>query len=210
VSQRTRTRAWHRGLDRAAVTTEALRILDSEGRDALTLRHLAAALGVEAPSLYAHVRSKDDLVDGVLDAVLDEVVLPGPGLDARAELAAAFGSYRRTLLAHPAAVMLMLERAHYSASQARLVTRSIELFESVGLSTRGAVDAHVTLVAFVIGFIAQEVGRPTRAPQAVADASPVLARALSTLVQRSVDERFAVGLELILDGVLGPAERAPS
>ena len=205
TSRTTRTRDWHRGLDRAAVTAEALRILDVEGRDGLTMRRLATALDVEAASLYAHVASKDDLVDAVLDMVLDEVVLPEPSPDARAELVAAFESYRRTLIAHPRVVMLMLERAHRSAAQARLVTRSIELLESLGLSPRAAVDAHVTLVAYVLGFIVQEVGRPTTTPAPVAAASPTLAKALSTLAERTVDERFTVGLEIILDGVLRSA-----
>ena len=108
----------------------------------------------------------------------------------------------RTLVAHPRVVMLMLERADRSAAQARLITRSIELLESLGLSTRAAVDAHVTLVAYVLGFIVQEVGRPTTTPAPVAATSPTLAKALSTLAERSVDERFTVGLELILDGVV--------
>jgi hypothetical protein len=128
--------------------------------------------------------------------------LPEPRPDARAELVAALESYRRTLIDHPRVVLLMLERAHQSAAQARLITRSIELLESLGLWARGAVDAHVTLVAYVLGFIVQEVGRPTTTPAPVAAASPTLARASSTLAERSVDERFTVGLELILDGVL--------
>ena len=165
------------------------------------MRRLATALDIEAASLYAHVASKDDLVDAVLDMVLDEVVLPEPSPDARAGLVAAFGSYLRTLIAHPRVVMLMLERAHRSAAQARLVTRSIELLESMGLSPRAAVDAHVTLVAYVLGFIVQEVGRPTATPAPVAAASPTLAKALSMLAERTVDARFTVGLEIILNGV---------
>ena len=192
--------AWHRGLDLQAVRTAALRILDDEGRDALTMRRLAASLQVEAPSLYAHVRNKDELIDAVLDVVLDSVPLPEPGPSVRASLVAGFRSYRRALLAHPAVVILMTERTRFSQSQVRLAGRSIELLESQGLGVRAAVDTHVTLVAYVLGFILQEVARPTTIPPAVATSSPVVRRALSTLTQRSVDERFTVGLELILDG----------
>src|SRR6186997_360067 len=124
MSPSDRALAWHRGLDRGTVARAALRILDEEGRDRLTMRHLAATLQVEAPSLYAHVRSKDDLVDAVLDVVLDGVVLPEPGPDPRAELVDALTRYRRTIVAHPAVVTLMMERAGMSASQARLITRS--------------------------------------------------------------------------------------
>lgn len=197
---RSRKLAWHRGLDRESVATEALRILDAEGRGALTMRHLAASLQVEAPSLYTHVSSKDELVDLVLDLVLDSVVLPEPGPDIRAALVAGFSSYRGTLVAHPAAVMLMTERARFSGSQLRLAQRSIELLEASGLSMRAAVDAHVTLIGFVLGFILQEVSRPTTAAPAIAS-SPLLQRVLTTLAERSIDDRFEVGLALILDGV---------
>ena len=182
------------------MAVEALRILDEEGRARLTMRRLAAALGVEAASLYAHVASKDDLVDAVLDVVLDSVTLPEPDTDARTALSAGFLRYRRTLVAHPSIVILMTERARFSRSQLRLAQRSIEILESVGLSARVAVDAHVTLIAYVLGFILQEVARPTT-PSTETASSPLLQRALSTLAERSVDERFEVGLALILDGV---------
>ena len=91
-----------------------------------------------------------------------------------------------------------------SGSQLRLAQRSIEILESVGLSARAAIDAHVTLIAYVLGFILQEVSRPTT-PQTAIASSPLLVRALSTLAERSVDERFEVGLALILDGVGVPS-----
>jgi len=200
-------RTWHRGLTREAIVAEALRILDDDGRDALTMRRLAAAFEIEAPSLYAHVRSKDELVDAVLDAVLDTVVVPEPTADVRSSLVAGFANYRRALLRHPSAVVLMTERARFSGAQSRLVRRSIELLESAGLSTREAADAHVTMIAFVLGFILQEVSRPTR-PSADVSGDPVMARAFATVAGRSVDERFEVGLGLILDGAGVPPAKA--
>jgi len=207
VSRATSGRSWHQGLTRPAVIAEALRILDDEGRDALTMRRLAALLDVEAPSLYAHIGSKDDLIDGVLDSVLDTVVLPPVGPDVRASLIAGFASYRRALLRHPAVVVLMTERARFSSAQLRLVRRSIELLESAGLSTRSAVDAHVTMIAFVLGFILQEVSRPSGSAAGGLAPDPLLTRVLATLAERGVDERFEVGLGLILDGVGVPDQR---
>ena len=199
LATRRNERPWHRGVSRDAVVAEALRIFDDEGREALTMRRLAASLGIEAPSLYAHVRSKDELVDAVLDAVLDSVSLPPDGPDVRASLVAGFGEYRRALLRHPAVVLLMTERATRSGAQYRLARRAIELLEGAGLSSREAVDAQVTLIAFVLGFILQEVSRPVRPPATVPQ-DPVMSRAFTVLSQRSVDERFEVGLGLILDG----------
>lgn len=204
---RSREVAWHRGLDRDSVVAEALRILDEEGRAALTMRHLAASLQVEAASLYAHVGNKDELIDAVLDRVLESVILPEPSPDIRAALAAGFASYRQTLIAHPAVVILMTERARVSRLQLRLAQRSVELLLGAGLSMRAAVDAQVTLVAFVLGFILQEVSRPTTFAPAGAP-GPLLRDVLETLAERSVDDRFGVGLGLILDGVGIPGSGA--
>jgi AcrR family transcriptional regulator len=190
---------WHRGLSRGSIAAEALRLLDEEGREALTMRRLAGALGVEAPSLYAHVASKDELVDLILDSVLDGVTAPDLRPDAREALIEGYEAYRRSLLAHPSVVVLMTERARTTGAQLRLAGRAIELLESAGLSTRQAVDTQVTLVAFALGFVLQEVSRPTSmATGTVID--PVLQRAFPTLAERDVDDRYRVGLELILDG----------
>ena len=194
-----RDREWHRGITRPTVVAAALRILDAEGREALTMRRLAADLGVEAPSIYAHVRDKDELVDRVLDSVLDGVTAPELRPDARSALIEGFEAYRRSLLAHPSIVLLMTERARTTAAQLRLAGRAIELLESAGLSTRQAVDAQITLVAFVLGFVLQEVSRPTTmAPGTAIDA--VIQRAFTTLAARDVDDRYRVGLSTILDG----------
>ena len=201
-------RSWHRGLDRAAVAAAALRILDEEGAAAMTMRRIATSLDVEAASLYGHVESKDDLVDAVLDRVLDEVELPERTDDARADLIASFGAYRRALIAHPAAGPMLTRRANRSPAQVRLIVRAMELLEAGGLSERGRVDAQVTLAAYVLGFVLQEVGRSTATPTRVADRSPVLRRALDTLAERDVDQRFEVGLGIILDG-LGIRRRRP-
>jgi AcrR family transcriptional regulator len=206
MARTTGERQWHRGLDRDAVVAEALRILDSEGREALTMRRLAKALDVEAASLYAHVASKDELVDAVLDRVLAEVPVPEPGDDSRASLALAFRGYRRTLLAHPQALILMTERARPSEAQMRLAGHSIALLERAGLTMRQAVDAHVTLIAYTLGFMLQEVARPVSPPPLGLVVPPIVVRAYAALAERPVDERFDVGFDLILDGV-GVARR---
>jgi AcrR family transcriptional regulator len=200
---------WHRGLDRDAVVTAALRLIDEQGREALTMRRLATELRVEAASLYAHVAGKDDLVDAILDRVLDGIELPPPGRDPRQAIVEGFTTYRRGLLAHPSIVLLMTERVRFTRSQARLATRSITLFEEAGLTTDRAVAAHVTLIAYVLGFILQEVARPTAPAPGLIEADPVLRRTLAALGRTTVDERFATGLAMILDGAL-PNVRQPS
>src|SRR4051795_11334257 len=65
-------------LSRARILRAALAIADEQGIDALSMRKLAQALGFEAMSLYNHVASKSDLLDGLLDLVLEETEVPGP------------------------------------------------------------------------------------------------------------------------------------
>ena len=57
-------------LTRERVLRTALAMVDKGGLEALSMRKLAAELGVEAMSLYNHVDNKDDVLDGILDAVL--------------------------------------------------------------------------------------------------------------------------------------------
>jgi AcrR family transcriptional regulator len=199
---------WHRGLDRDAVVAAAVRVLDEQGTAALTMRRLATELGVEAASLYAHVAGKDDLIDAVLDLVLDGIQLPPPGRDPRTAIVEGFSAYRRGLLAHPSIVLLMTGRTRFTRSQARLATRSITVFEEAGLSGDRAVAVHVTLIAYVLGFILQEVSRPTTPAPGLLEADPVLRRALGALAKTTADERFAAGLDVILDGALPDRRRS--
>ena len=56
----------------------AVELADAEGIDALTMRRLAARLGVEAMTLYYHVKNKTDVVDGMVDLVTREFEPPTP------------------------------------------------------------------------------------------------------------------------------------
>jgi AcrR family transcriptional regulator len=66
-------------LTRERVFRAAIDLADASGIDALSMRRLAQELGVEAMSLYHHVRNKDDLLDGMVEVVTDEFELPTPG-----------------------------------------------------------------------------------------------------------------------------------
>src|SRR3954465_431343 len=99
-------RPFHRGLTRDTILASALRIVDADGRDALTMRRLATELDVEAASLYTHVRNKDDVVDGMVDVVLATVPMPEAGQAWRDALVDGFRGYRGALIAHPVLVPL--------------------------------------------------------------------------------------------------------
>jgi AcrR family transcriptional regulator len=72
-----------RTLSRDSIAAAALAVVDAEGLDAMTMRRVAEKLGTGAASLYAHVTSKEDLLELVIDRVIGEVELPGPPDPAR-------------------------------------------------------------------------------------------------------------------------------
>ena len=63
-------------LTRQRVVAAAVELADSDGTEPISMRRLAQELGVEAMSLYTHVRNKDDLLDGMADAVISHPIDP--------------------------------------------------------------------------------------------------------------------------------------
>lgn len=66
-------------LTRARVLRAGIELADAEGLEAVTMRRLAESLGVVPMALYKHVADKEDLVDGMVDALIDEMAVPSPG-----------------------------------------------------------------------------------------------------------------------------------
>lgn len=65
-----------RTLSREAIIDSAIKVLDAEGLDAVTMRRVAEQLGTGPASLYAHVSDKDEMVDLVYDRIIQEVEMP--------------------------------------------------------------------------------------------------------------------------------------
>src|ERR1700736_1830304 len=101
---------------RAALTRErilraAIILADRDGIDSLSMRKLGNELGVEAMSLYNHVRNKVDMLDGMVDVVFSEIDLPADGVDWGIAMRTRAISARQALLRHPWAIGLMESRA---------------------------------------------------------------------------------------------------
>ena len=99
-------------LTRARVLDAAVALADAQGIPALTMRRLAAELGVEAMSLYHHLPGKAGLLDGLAEAVVEEigaaVRATGDGAtDWRASLRRRFVAAREVMLRHPWAPALL-------------------------------------------------------------------------------------------------------
>ncbi|WP_424185706.1 TetR/AcrR family transcriptional regulator [Actinokineospora sp. G85] len=89
-------------LSRERIRGHALALVDEHGLDALSMRRLAAGLGVQAASLYSHYRTKDELLQDVADAVMSGVdVSDFDGPDWQSGLRTWARSYRAAMAAHP-------------------------------------------------------------------------------------------------------------
>lgn len=136
-----------RPLTRTELLDAALGIVDSEGLEALTMRRLADAVGVEAMSLYHHVPSKDALLNWTVERMRSEMRLPEPLPDGWAGvLEAIFVEYRRVLVAHPNMLPLATRRTDLAG------TSGLEYLIDQGVAPDDAVEMYQSLVAFTVGY----------------------------------------------------------
>src|SRR3954451_18235833 len=107
-----------KGVNRDQVLTVAVALADDAGIEALSMRRLGQALGVEAMSLYNHVAGKEALLDGMIDLVFGEIELPA-GDDWKKALRQRAVSMREALTRHRWAVGLMESRTNPGATTLR-------------------------------------------------------------------------------------------
>jgi AcrR family transcriptional regulator len=109
---------WRRGAEKPvrqqlgvpAIVTAALRIMDREGLDAVSMRRVAQELGTGAASLYQHVRNKQELHELILDEVFKDLEVPMPDpVRWQQQLKELCLDLTRTMLAHPGAAKIGME-----------------------------------------------------------------------------------------------------
>lgn len=93
-----------------AIVAAAVRIMDREGLDAVSMRRVATELGTGAASLYQHVRNKQELHELILDEVFRDLAVPAPDpAKWRQQLKDLCLELTRTMLAHPGAAKIGME-----------------------------------------------------------------------------------------------------
>jgi AcrR family transcriptional regulator len=202
-------------LSRARVLDAALLLADEGGVGALTMQRIGRRLGVEAMSLYRHVRNKDDILDGLVDVVFAEIELPADRSDWRTALRARSISARAALRRHPWAITLMESRVTPGAASLRSREDVLAVLLGAGFSAADATHAFNLLDSYVYGFALQEAQLPFSDAEELAamgdqllaqvpvDAFPHLGRVSRELLESGFDygAEFEYGLDLILDGI---------
>lgn len=155
-------------LSREHIVAEALRLLDEEGIDALSMRKLGGRLGGGATSLYRHVANKDELIElavdeiygGIYGEIYGEIEVPADPAPAnwRTDTARCAHSLRATILRHPwlASVLGELGMSYLGPNWMRISEAMLKLLTTAGFPADEADRALSTLVAYVTGMATSE------------------------------------------------------
>ena len=161
-------------LRREDVLATALRLIDADGVEALSMRRIGRALERDPMRLYRFAASKEELLDGVVELVLGELVVPKSGTWEEVLRGAAHG-YRRIALDHPHVVPLMVTRplatplALRPLGTLRPLEDLLELLVAAGFDERGALHAYRFYIGFLQGHVLNELQERVYDPEETDD-----------------------------------------
>ncbi len=215
-----------RELDR--IVRAAIDLADREGLEELSMRRLAVELGTGTTTLYRHVAGRDELLDLMIDAAYGSagLELPATPMGWRDGLRFVAVATRTVLLAHPWLASQYATRSPVGPN----AVRGAELVSALALELADdpttAAEVTSTLLSYVQGAVGAELAeaaeqrrtglteqewRATVAPwvrSVVSDGRyPAFARIVVAADDLTFDERFAFGLERVLDGLAGLGRR---
>jgi AcrR family transcriptional regulator len=178
------------------------------------MRRLGERLGVEAMSLYNHVVNKDDVLDGMEDAVLGEIELPADGIDWKVAMRQRAVSFRAVLSRHPWSASLIGTRVHPGPATLSYANWMLGCLRRAGFTPEVAARAFWVLDSYIYGFVTQQSSLTLE--EAASKEASEYTRSLPAedypyLVEAAVgyaagpgwdfDDEFRFGLELILEAL---------
>ena len=213
-------------LSREAIVDAALRVVDREGSSGLSMRRVAEELGTGPASLYWHVPSKDALIDLVIDRVAAEVPIPEPDPEHwQEQLRTWLLEARAVFDRHPGVAALTLGRIPTGPTVVRWAEWTLAILRGAGIPDRIAAFAG-DLLGLYLGATGYEATLPPMAsatgepldPEAAArmvrdyfaslpaDQFPNVVATVDDMFSGGPQERFELGLDVILRGLASYAE----
>ncbi len=218
---------------RAQITEAAVRIADTEGLEAATMRRIAAEIGTGAMSLYRYVPSRDDLIALMADRLMGEIDLAGlPSDDWRADLTRYADELRAMWLRHPWIATVQRSLPSFGPNQLLLIERLMGV-----LDTLVSIDENLSLIAmlnsYTEGTVREEISSAKEVRRSGLSESEWMARSypyIDRLVKSgkypiftkivmearqphlSRDDQFRHGLKRVLDCIaaaLPPTSESP-
>ena len=204
-------------LDRRKIAEGALRIIDADGLQQLSMRRLGAELGVEGMAIYHHFHNKAELLDGVLELLLEELEVPpegeGTALDRLRRL---FEGTRTVAIRHPHAFMLLPTRRFNTPRAFEYYERLLGLFLDAGFDVRESARFWRLLAGYVTGAGLAEIGSRAQQPNATPvklesfsepERFPLVTAIVPELRVGNLDAIFAFGLDVIFDAMSARLQR---
>jgi TetR/AcrR family transcriptional regulator, tetracycline repressor protein len=205
-------------LDQRQIAHAALGLLDEAGFEGLTMRNLAAKLGIQAASLYWHVRGKQDLLSLLAEEICAPMREPDRTLPWLNQLEVLGNEYRRVLRAHRDAARVLASSGMPSGpNRLRLTEIVLRTLLDAGFSHTDTVAAGFLLNDYVVRFVAEETQYPNGAAETGSEDSsaslrnwfealpptdyPSLVALADQLVDSDADERFRFGIEILQNGL---------
>lgn len=186
-------------LTRERVVLAAIELADRDGVESLSMRKLAQELGVEAMSLYTHVRSKNDLLNALADAVISQVPIAADGRDWKASLRQMALAARTVMLRHPWAPRAIEAQTAPGPGALRYINAVLGILREGGFSVAQVHHALHILGSHALGF-SQNLFDDS------GDLDPEAAAALAAQLGASHPYIVEMALAVTHDGALGSCD----
>lgn len=150
-------------LSREVVLTAALALVDAEGLEALSMRRLGTELGRDPMGLYRYAKNRADLLDGITELVLGQLVIPTDGGDWQEQLRRTAHDFRALALAHPHVVPLLVTRPLSTPlglrplGTLRPLENILDLLVRAGFAPADALHVYRAYYGFLYGHILNEL-----------------------------------------------------
>ena len=202
-------------LSRRRILEAAVRFVDREGLEALSMRKLGSELGVEAMSLYNHVPNKGALLDGMVEVLLGELEVPSEDEGWERRIREAYRAFRRLAHEHPNVFPLLVVRPPETMDGIWLVEEFLKTLREAGFDPQTALYAFRALSSYASGYAMAEIrgfamepaGARAGAGTLSVDDFPHIHELDAPLRQVDHDAEFEFGLDLILTGLQKYKER---
>jgi AcrR family transcriptional regulator len=195
------------------VLEAAIRLLDAEGAEALTMRRLASELGVSAMAPYRHVGSKDELLMVLVDRLAARLVYPPLPPDPKGTMIVLWSTIYDSLAEHAWVPEVLARRRMMAPSVLGAVEKIHAALCDAGLSIEAAVRAYRLMWNFTLGSLLVSAGASSdgrsqqrelrNAPDP--DRYPLLARAATAWTAAHDRDTYREDLGALIDALLAEA-----
>lgn len=209
-----RPKAGQELLTHERILTAALRLVDTHGVDALSMRRLATELGVDPMAIYHYLPGKQAVLAGLVEIVFNDLQVPKTENEIWQDQVRAFAqAYRNLTRAHPNLVLYLVTDAESGANAALAASEVLyAALATAGLAPRMIIRGADLVVDYLNGFALAEssgrLGQPgereellIRLKQHPPERFPTMRRVFGSLMEEEIRADFEAGLDIILAGL---------